>query len=68
MLSKNLETAINEQIQHEFYSAYFYLSMSAWAASRNMPGAAKWLGENPSGGVLAGTPCRHGRARRSKMV
>ncbi len=44
MLSKNLEAAINDQIKHELYSAYFYLSMSAWAASSNLDGAAKWLG------------------------
>jgi ferritin len=44
MLNRNLEAAINDQIKHELYSAYFYLSMSAWAESNNMPGAAKWLG------------------------
>lgn len=43
MLSNNLLTALNDQIKHEFYSAYFYLAMSAWAESNNMPGAAKWL-------------------------
>jgi ferritin len=43
MLSNNLLTAINDQIKHELYSAYFYLSMSAWTESHNMPGAAKWL-------------------------
>jgi len=45
MLSKNLEAAINDQIKHELYSAYLYLSMSAYAESNNMPGAAKWLGK-----------------------
>ncbi len=45
MLSNNLETALNDQIKHELYSAYFYLAMSAWAESNNMPGAAKWLGK-----------------------
>lgn len=43
MLSKTLETAINDQIMHELSSAYFYLSMSAWADSANLGGAAKWL-------------------------
>lgn len=43
MFSKNLEAAINDQIKHELYSAYLYLSMSAHAESNNMPGAAKWL-------------------------
>jgi ferritin len=45
MLGKNLEAAINDQIKHELYSAYLYLSMSAYAESHNMPGAAKWLGK-----------------------
>lgn len=43
MLSKTLEAAINDQIKHELYSSYFYLSMSAWAESANLGGAAKWL-------------------------
>jgi ferritin len=45
MLSSNLLAALNDQIKHELYSAYFYLAMSAWAESNNMPGAAKWLGK-----------------------
>jgi ferritin len=44
MLSDNLQNALNEQIKHELYSAYFYLGMSAWCASNNLSGAAKWLG------------------------
>ncbi len=43
MLNKTLQDAINDQIKHELYSAYFYLSMSAWAESANWGGAAKWL-------------------------
>ncbi len=43
MFSKNVQDAINDQIKHELYSAYFYLSMSAWAESANLAGAAKWL-------------------------
>jgi ferritin len=43
MLNKNLEAAINEQIKHEFYSAYLYLSMGAWAESNNLSGSARWL-------------------------
>ena len=38
-----MQDAINEQIQAEFYSAYMYLSMSAYFESRNLPGFAKWL-------------------------
>jgi ferritin len=45
MLSRNLETALNDQIKHELYSAYLYLSMSAHAESHGLPGAAKWLGK-----------------------
>jgi ferritin len=45
MLNRNVEAAINDQIKHELYSAYLYLSMSAYAESNNMPGAAKWLGK-----------------------
>ncbi|MEJ5197464.1 MAG: ferritin [Anaerolineae bacterium] len=43
MINKTVEAAINEQIKHEFYSAYLYLSMSAWAEANNLPGAAHWL-------------------------
>ena len=43
MITKNMQDAINDQIKHELYSAYFYLSMSAWAESSNLGGAAKWL-------------------------
>ncbi|MBN2003695.1 MAG: ferritin [Anaerolineae bacterium] len=42
-LSKNLEDAINEQIQAELYSAYMYLSMSAYFESLNLPGFAHWM-------------------------
>jgi ferritin len=38
-----MQEAINEQIQAEFYSAYMYLSMSAYFENRNLPGFAKWL-------------------------
>jgi len=35
--------ALNEQIKHEMFSAYLYLSMSAWAESNGYKGAANWL-------------------------
>jgi ferritin len=38
-----MQNAINEQIKAEFYSAYMYLSMSAYFEARNLPGFAKWL-------------------------
>ena len=43
MLSKTMEAAINEQIKHEFYSAYFYLGMAAYRESNNLFGSKKWL-------------------------
>jgi ferritin len=43
MISKTMVDQINEQIMHELYSAYLYLSMSAYAESANLPGAAAWL-------------------------
>lgn len=43
MFSKAVHKALNEQIQHEFYSAYIYLSMSAYCDSINLAGCAHWL-------------------------
>ena len=43
MLSKKLEQQLNDQIQFEFYSAYIYLSMSAWFDSKNLKGFANWM-------------------------
>jgi ferritin len=42
MDAKVLES-ITDQIMHELYSAYFYLSMSAWCETENLPGFAAWL-------------------------
>ena len=43
MFTKALQDAYNEQIKHEFYSAYFYLGMSAYCDANNLFGSAKWL-------------------------
>lgn len=43
MLGQAVQDALNEQIKNELYSAYLYLSMSAFCESANFPGAAKWL-------------------------
>jgi ferritin len=43
MLSKTMQDALNEQINKEYYSAYLYLSMSAYFEAINMPGSAKWM-------------------------
>lgn len=43
MLNKKVEDAINAQINAEMWSAYLYLSMSAWASANNMPGVGHWF-------------------------
>jgi ferritin len=43
MIDQTVLDSINEQIKHELYSAYFYLSMSAHCESENLPGFASWL-------------------------
>ena len=43
MLKKSIETAINQQINAEFHSAYLYLSMSSYCQSVGMAGCANWM-------------------------
>jgi len=43
MLDAKLESALNEQINHELASAYLYLSMAAHFEAGNLPGSAKWM-------------------------
>ena len=43
MISKKMETALNEQINKEFYSAYLYLAMSAYCNKLGLPGAEHWF-------------------------
>jgi ferritin len=43
MLSQAMQDAINEQIKNELYSAYLYLSMSAYCEANGMPGCAHWM-------------------------
>ncbi len=43
MISKTMEDAINKQINEEMYSAYLYLSMSAYFESANLKGFANWM-------------------------
>lgn len=43
MLSKTMETALNEQIREEMYSSYLYLSMSAYFEGLNLKGMARWM-------------------------
>ncbi len=44
MISKKITLQLNEQVNHEFFSAYFYLSMSTWFTSKNLNGFANWFG------------------------
>jgi ferritin len=43
MMSKTMQDALNEQMKHEFYSSYLYLSMSAYCDRANLPGLARWM-------------------------
>lgn len=43
MLSKKLQTALNEQIVRELESAYIYLSMCAYFEAQNLQGMAHWM-------------------------
>lgn len=38
MISERLFNELNKQITHELYSAHFYLAMSAYLASEDLPG------------------------------
>lgn len=42
-IPERLLAGLNEQINHEFASAYVYLAMSAWCEERNLSGSAAWL-------------------------
>jgi ferritin len=43
MLDAQIESALNDQINHELASAYLYLSMAAHFEAANLPGSAKWM-------------------------
>ncbi|MGH7534536.1 MAG: ferritin [Gemmatimonadales bacterium] len=43
MLDARVESALNEQINHELASAYLYLSMAAHFEAANLPGSAAWM-------------------------
>ncbi len=43
MIAKKIEDALNQQVAAEFYSAYLYLSMSAFLESIDLPGFATWM-------------------------
>lgn len=43
MLNKKVEEALNAQINAEFWSAYLYLSMSAYFEAEGKSGFVRWL-------------------------
>jgi len=43
MISQKIQTALNKQLNEEFYSSYFYLSMSAYFESKDLQGFAQWF-------------------------
>jgi ferritin len=43
MIGKKMEKALNEQINKEIYSAYLYLSMSAYSARIGLSGFSNWF-------------------------
>jgi len=43
MISKKMETALNQQINKEMYSAYLYMSMSAHSTHIGLTGFANWF-------------------------
>jgi ferritin len=43
MLSDKLLTLVNDQVNHEFYSSYLYLSMASYFEAKNLTGFAHWM-------------------------
>ncbi|KLO24858.1 MULTISPECIES: ferritin [unclassified Marinitoga] len=43
MISKNMEEALNKQINEELFSAYLYLSMAAYFERKGLKGFANWM-------------------------
>lgn len=43
MIKEKVVKAINEQINAEYYSAFLYLSMSAYCEAENLSGFANWM-------------------------
>jgi ferritin len=42
-INEELQAALNDQINAEYYSSYLYLSMSAYFESQDLPGFANWM-------------------------
>lgn len=42
-INKKVEDILNKQVNAELWSAYLYLSMSAWCESKGLKGFANWM-------------------------
>jgi len=43
MISKNMEKALNSQLNRELFSSYLYLQMAAYLETNNYVGMAQWM-------------------------
>jgi ferritin len=43
MLSAKMTTALNDQLNFEYFSAYLYLQMSAYFETKGLKGCANWM-------------------------
>ncbi len=43
MINQKIQDAFNKQINAEYFSSYFYLSMSAWLDGKGLKGMAQWM-------------------------
>lgn len=43
MMKREMEDALNDQINAELYSSYLYLAMAGWFESINLPGFTNWM-------------------------
>ncbi len=43
MITKEMEAALNTQIEAEGYASFLYLSMAAWCDTKGLPGCAQFL-------------------------
>ena len=43
MLSENIGKALNDQLNREFFSSYYYLSMAAYFLAQNLKGFSHWM-------------------------
>lgn len=74
MLKPSIESAINDQVNHEFEAAYLYLSMSAHFEASGLPGFARWMRLQSQEELTHGMKlfdyvhARNGRAKLQKIA